>query len=98
MTITERMTEVKNRLIESERDKALSALTEMIHSRITPRVAEGDSYPIFNDESQIEVFCSQSQVEEKALLWVLDKMREEKLLTASKIPVVLTPLGISKLC
>jgi hypothetical protein len=98
MTITERMTAVKDKLIDAERDKALTALTEMIHSRIAPRVAEGDSYPLFNDEAQIDVFCSQSQVDEKALCWVLDKMREEKLLAASKVPVVLTPLGVSKLC
>jgi hypothetical protein len=98
MTITEKLTAVKDKLIDAERDKALTALMEMIHNRIAPRVAEGDSYPVFNDENQIEVFCSQAQVEEKAFLWVLDKMREERLLTASKIPIVLTPLGVSKLC
>jgi hypothetical protein len=98
MTVTERMIAAKDKLIDAERDKALIALTEMIHNRIAPRVAEGDSYPIFNDESQIEAFCSQSQVEEKALLWVLEKMREERLLSASKMPAVLTPLGVSKLC
>jgi hypothetical protein len=98
MTITERMVATKDKLIDLERERALIALTEMIHGRIAPRVVEGDSYLIFNGESQIEAFCSQSQVEGKALLWVLEKMREEKLLTASKMPVVLTPLGVSKLC
>jgi hypothetical protein len=45
MTITERMIEAKDKLVDIERDKALIALTEMIHNRIAPRVAGGTVTP-----------------------------------------------------
>ena len=102
MSITERLVAIKEQLVEADReaarDAAMTALVKLVHYRIAPRVAEHESYPIFNDAEEMETFRALEQLDEKALAWVLTEMRNENLIDEARYPVALTLSGIEALC
>jgi hypothetical protein len=99
MTITERMIEVKNNLVEADRQAAIAALTDYIYHEIGSRVSDGASrYVLFNNDSYVESFRSGARIEQSALWWLLGRMKDEGLVEISDSIISLTALGINSLC
>ena len=98
MSITEKMVAIKDTLIAEEREAAMITLTKMIHYRVGAQVVEDDTFPLFESVQATQSFSSQAQIQHKALIWVLAQMREEGLCTSCESSLVLSPLGVTKLC
>ena len=98
MSIIHMMVEAKNRMVEQEREAAMQALADMIYHRIGPKAVDGKSFPVFGNDEEMDTFCSSFKLNPRALTWVLREMQKEGLITPSPMPVLLSPLGITKLC
>ena len=94
---TRKHTHHKKSLIEHDRGQAIKALVELVYYKVASRVAPGDSFVLFKDEGQITKFCQENELDNRALTWTLEELRNEGLLEPSKTPVILTPLGVEKL-
>jgi hypothetical protein len=98
MSVLEKMLKIRQTLIEQDRDQVMAFFTELLHYKIASRVTDGDEFAVFRDESQLMEFCKNNNLDQRALSWLLDAMRAERLIAPVKMPVILTPLGVEKFC
>jgi hypothetical protein len=98
MPVTEQILEIKNSLVDHDRKKAMEVLTRFLYYKIAPRIAAGDSFAVFAAEGEIIEFCKNNDIDRRALAWLIEAMKAEELITPSPMPIVLTPLGVEKMC
>ena len=98
MTVLEKMLKVRSELINSDRDKAIKALMSKLYYEVASVVTSGDCYTLFNYEYDLRSFCEAQNIDIRAMNWLIESMCDEGLLTKGKSQVVLTPLGVQKLC
>ena len=98
MNILEKMLKVRSELIDADRDKAVRALMSKLHYEVASIVNSGDSFTLFNYENDINDFCKSHDIDIRAMRWLIEEMSNEHLLTFGKSQVILTPLGVQKLC
>jgi hypothetical protein len=98
MAITERMVEIKNKLVEADREKTTEALAEYIYRSIAPRAKGKTKYSVFESDGQEAAFRKGAQIESSSLAWLFDRMEEEGLLEKVDSVSYLTALGIKALC
>jgi len=98
MTILEKMLKVRSDLIENDREKAMKALISKLHYEVASLVSSGDTFTLFNNELDITSFCQEQNIDIRAMKWLIEAMSNEGLLMLGKMSVLLTPLGVQKLC
>ena len=98
MNILEKMLKVRSELIDADRDKAVRALMSKLYYEVASIVTSGDSFTLFNYENEINDFCKSQNIDIRAMNWLIETMCDENLLTRGKSQIILTPLGVQKLC
>ena len=98
MSVLEEMLKIKQSLAQGDRAEAMEAVTKLLYYKIAPRVAPGDSFTLFLDDSVVGDFCKNNNLDRRAMDWLLNAMRNEGLIASTKEPITLTPLGVEKLC
>ena len=96
--ILEQMLNFREDLIKIDRNDVIKKLVWRFYYEVAPRVQSGDSFVLFRVENDLSNFCHNNNLDIRALKWVLNLMREEGLVANEMMPVILTPLGIEKLC
>ena len=98
MNILEKMLKVRAELIDCDRDKAVKALMSKLYYEVASVVTSGDSYTIFNHEYDLRNFCESQNIDIRAINWLIESMVNESLIMKGKSQIILTPLGVQKLC
>ena len=98
MSVADEMLKIRRELVEEDRHDAMEAIVRLLHYKVAPRVASGDTFTLFADNEAAAKFCEEFHIDRRAFDWLLNAMREEGLLTPGKAQVVLTPLGVEKFC
>ena len=98
MSILQRMLDIRENFILTDRDDVMQKLTQRLYYEVAPRVKAGDSFMLFGNENDKANFCKNNNLDIRALNWVISEMRNEGLIASSEIPVFLSPLGVEKFC
>jgi hypothetical protein len=98
MSVLERILEIERDLAEHDRTEAMEVFARLLYYKVAPRVTSGDSFAVFKAEGEVAEFCKNNKIDHRALMWLIEAMRTEGLITPSLMPVTLTPLGVEKLC
>lgn len=89
---------IRRHFEEGDREDAMNVLMRRIYYEIAPRVTSGDTFTLFRNENDMTGFCHSNNLDMRGLSSVLDMMRKEGLIMQDAFPVVLTQLGVEKLC
>jgi len=98
MGILNELLSVRADFIEEDRHDAVKKIARRLYYEVAPRVASGDSFALFNTENDVANFCKNNNLDIRAVKWLIEAMRAEGLISAEKMPVILTPLAVEKLC
>ena len=98
MSILEKLIEVRSEFIENDRIQAMKALIKKLYYDVAPIVVSGDTLTIFNNDCDIDCFCRENKIDIRAMNWLIESMCNENLLMRGKMSVILTSLGVEKLC
>ncbi|MBQ7263579.1 MAG: hypothetical protein IJR14_07640 [Synergistaceae bacterium] len=98
MSVLDEMLDIRERLVNEDRHKAMEALVRLLHYRIAPLVVSGDTFTLFPNEEAAAKFSAENGLDRRAVDWLFEAMRDENLLTLGKASVTLMPLGVEKLC
>ena len=98
MNLIEELTSIKKGFIDKDRRRAKEAFMEKLYYEIAPCVEFGDTAELFKDDSGIERFCIEKEVDKRAFKWLLDELINEGLLLQNSSIISLTVRGIAKLC
>ena len=95
---TLRIKEVRQKLIEQDRDKVIYALAELFHYRVAPRATYGEEVLVFADEKALKEFSEEKELMQNALNWMLSQLKDEGLSTSTSAPISLTARGVERYC
>lgn len=98
MSLIDELKSIKKSFINKDRNRAKEALMEKLYYEIAPCVEFGDTAELFKDDSAIEKFCREKEIDKRAFKWLLDELRNEGLLSPDSIRTSLTEMGVAKLC
>ena len=96
-----KMDEIKKKLVERDREKAMNALMEYIHYEIAPKAPTGESTAVlelFGCRADVEEFCREREVRNNALEWLLKELRAVSLLEQTEMPARLSRHGAERYC
>ena len=83
---------------DEDRKEAMPVLMRRIYYEIAPRVTSGDTFTLFRDEADMSGFCHNNNLDIRGLRALLAMMNEDGLVSQNPYLVVLTQLGVQKLC
>ena len=98
MKILNELMTLRHSFEDEDKKEAMTTLMKRIYYEIAPRVASGDTFTLFRDENEMSDFCRNNNLDMRGLSLVLAMMREDGLIGQGSFPVVLSQLGVEKLC
>ena len=96
-----RMDEIQRALVLQDREKAMSALMEHIHYEIAPKIPREEgavTTDIFRCQWDVDEFCRERGIMERAFAWLLKELRAANLLEKANMPITLSRNGVARFC
>lgn len=98
MSILDEMVAVRDKFESKDRQDVLNVMVGMLHYEVPFRIGNDDTFVLFRNENDITSFCTNNNLKISAMKWLLEAMRAEGLIASEPLPVIITPLGVEKLC
>lgn len=98
MNVLEEMLAIRDKLESQDRQDAMIALVWLLSYEVPFRIGSSETFTLFRNENDINTFCVNHEVKIPVMKRLLDSMRAEGLIASEALPVIVTPLGVEKLC
>ena len=98
MSILDEMLAIRDKLEVKDRQDAMNVMVWLLRYEVAFRLGDDESFVLFRNENDIGAFCRNNNVKVSAMKWLIDNMRAEGLIGSEALPVIITPLGVEKLC
>ena len=98
MSVLEEMLVIRDKLEVKDRQDAMNVMVWLLRYEVAFRLCGQDTFLLFRNENDLSSFCTNNNVKIPAMKWLIGKMRSEGLIAPEQLLVIITPLGVEKLC
>ena len=98
MSVLDEMLSLRQKFEDKDRQGVMNVMTFLLHYEVSFRLGSEKIFTLFRNENDLSSFCTNNNVKVPAMRQVIDEMRAEGLIASENMPVILTELGVEKLC
>ncbi len=98
MSVLDEMLSLRQKFEDKDRHDAMNVMTFLLHYEVSFRLGSEKTFTLFRNENDLSAFCTNNEVKVPVMQQVIDEMRAEGLIAPENMPVILTELGVEKLC